>query len=226
MTTRSKVYCSSCGGGNSAEEKFCSTCGSTMGMVNAPAAPTTTVVREGVVATGVQHVGYTGASIVAILTLLVTIFGLGDVFGLRWGSRPVGFLTEIAKPAPGYIVGIVIVLILNASFFRLMAPRRRDVGMSAVRSYRRTLRTRDGIRLLLSPSGLRAGVVTVSLLWIGMGAMALFDFGILGDDGFDTGTGLYASIVLPILGVIATACLWPMSTETVSMDRRGVIIRG
>jgi len=76
MTTRSKVYCSSCGGGNSAEEKFCSTCGSTMGMVNAPAAPTTTVVREGVVATGVQHVGYTGASIVAILTLLVTIFGL------------------------------------------------------------------------------------------------------------------------------------------------------
>jgi hypothetical protein len=201
-----------------------------MGVVAATSsAPATgpNVVREGLVASPLMRVGYKTMGIVAALTLIVTVLAFVDAFGLRWGSRQAGgFLTVVANPAPGYLVGIFVIVILSSLFFRMLTPRRRDVGMAALWSFRRTLRKRDGIRLLLAPGSLRPGIVVLSLLWIGMAAMAINNLGSLGDEGFDLGFGMYASVVLPIIGVIAAVCVWPAGAETVYMDRQGVITRG
>lgn len=240
MSARNTVFCSSCGVENLAGARFCSACGAAMLVVTAPtaktapitttapaAAPITaaaspTIVREGIVGTGLQRFAYLAASLAGIAALFAVFLGIPHVGGLEWGTRPDGF----ALPAPLYVVGMIIVIILNPLVFRMVHPRQRDVGRAAVRSYRRTLRQRDGIRLLLNPSGLKAGIVIEALLWVGLGALAYYNLGNLQDQGFDVAVGLYACLAIPIVGVIGAACLWPVSPDIVYMDRAGVITRG
>jgi len=234
MAARTTVFCSSCGVENQATAHFCSACGAVIAAATAPAAasaaaPVTraaatspTVVREGIVATGLQRFGYIAALIASVAAIIATFLGIAKVGGLEWGSSSIGY----ALPAPGYVVGLFIILILNPIVFRVLTPRRRDVGMAPVRSYRRTLRQRDGIRLLLNPSGLRAGIAILALLWIGLAGMAFYNLGNVKDEGFDVSLGLYACLVIPILAVIAVACVWPVNPEIVYMDREGLITRG
>lgn len=230
MAARTTVFCSSCGVENQATAHFCSACGAAIPAATAPAAapvaraaPTSpTVVREGIVATGLQRFGYVAALIASVAAIIATFLGIAKVGGLEWGSSSIGY----ALPAPGYVVGLFIILILNPIVFRVLTPRRRDVGMAPVRSYRRTLRQRDGIRLLLNPSGLRAGIAILALLWIGLAGMAFYNLGNIKDEGFDVALGLYACLVIPILAVIAVACVWPVNPEIVYMDREGLITRG
>jgi hypothetical protein len=238
MTQRATVFCSSCGVENPIASRYCSACGAVMGTVPSvppqeqpasaeppQAAPAPAVAREGLVAAGRQRFAYTALAICSVLGVLVTFMGFGT-FGLEWGKQGGGLITTIARPAPGYIVGIFLIIALNPVFFRLVAPRRADVGMAAFRRYRRTLRERDGIRLLLNPGSLRAGVIVLSLVWIGIGAMPIYNLGSLRDQGFDVAVGLYAAMAVPILGLITTLAMWPGGAEIVYMDRQGVITRG
>ncbi len=209
MSTPSKVFCSSCGVENLPGAKFCSACGAAMGAAVVTRAPASgpTVVREGLVGSALQraaHVTMTLAALVTVLAVLAAFFG-----ALEWGSKTSGFLETRALPGAGYIVLALLIVILNPMLFRVIVPRRRDVGMQAVRRYRRTLRERDGIHLLLAP-----------------GAIAWVNIGSLGDEGFDVQVGIYVCTVLPIVGLIATICLWPFRSERVYMDRQGVITRG
>ena len=237
MAARTTVFCSSCGVENQATAHFCSACGAVIAApVGSAAAPTAspaakaaapagaspTIVREGIVATGLQRFGYVAASVLGLAAVIVSFLGIAKVGGLEWGSSGLGY----ALPAPGFVVGVIIIVILNPIVFRILTPRRRDVGMAAARSFRRTLRERDGIRLLLNPSGLKAGIVIVALLWIGLAGMAFYNLGNVKDEGFDPAVGLYACLVIPILAVIAVACVWPVGPEIVYMDREGVITRG
>ena len=234
MSAPVSVFCSSCGVENRVDARFCSACGSAIAAVEAPkplaqeppqqaAAPA--IVREAIVATGLQRAAIVVVAICGGVAAIVTFLGFG-VSGMEWGTRPSGFLTEVARPAPGYVLGAFLILILNPLLVRRVGPRRRDVGMPAVRGYRKTLRERDGIRMLLAPSGLRTGVVILSLLWIGIGAIALYNLGNVADQGFDVATGLTISTVVPIVGLVATVCLWPFASQVVYMDRQGVITRG
>ena len=236
MEARSTIFCMACGVENPREARFCAGCGAAIGASAAaqpassatssvPPTAGTAVVREAIVASPLQRVAQVTMGICGGLVAIVVFMGFG-VDGLEWGHRGGSFLIEIARPAPGYLIGAFLILFLNPAFFRRVAPRRRDAGMAEVRSYRRTLRTRDGIRLLLAPGGLRAGVVVLSLLWIGIGAIAWYNFGNLGDEGFDVATGMYAAMAIPVAGLIATACMWPIKPEVVYMDRKGAITRG
>jgi hypothetical protein len=233
MAARTTVFCSSCGVENQATAHFCSACGAVIAAVSAPASPSgakasapaaasPTVVREGIVATGLQRFAYVAASVLGLAALIASFLGIAKVGGLEWGTSDLGY----ALPAPGYVVGVFIIVILNLIVFRLLVPRRRDVGMAAVRSFRRTLRERDGIRMLLNPNGLRAGIVILALLWIGHAGMAFNNLGNVEDEGFDAALGLYVCLVIPILAVIAVACVWPVKPEVVYMDRDGLITRG
>lgn len=228
MNARTTVFCSACGVENPIEALFCSACGAKMGTATTAPEPTSAaapaVVREGIVATGVQRVAYAVAAICGLAAFVVTVLAFGSG-GLAWATRESGFL-EIAGPAPGYVGGVLLIVVLNAFLLRRLVPRRRDVGAAVLRRYRRTLRERDGIRFLLVPGGLRAGIVIISLLWIGIGGIALYNLAQVGDNGWEAGTGLYLSMVIPVIGLISTACVWPFAAETVYMDRQGVITRG
>ena len=238
MGARSTVFCSSCGTENPVSGRFCSACGAPLGVVTPQAAPVAvvastvatpptgpTVVREGIVASPLQRFAIVAAALCAVAALLVVVLGFGTG-GLAWGSRGEGFVKTIAHPAPGYVVGVFLIILLNAAFFRRLAPRRRDIGMAALRKYRRNLRERDGIRFLMAPGGVRPGVVIMSLLWIGIGGIAWYNVGSLGDEGLDLGVGLYLSMMIPVAGVIANVCLWPFRPEIAYMDAQGVITRG
>lgn len=235
MTTRTTLFCSSCGMENPIGGRFCSTCGVPLGTVAAPAAVPATippvatdprVVQEGLAGTLVQRIAQPMVSLIALAVFLITVLGMGTTSGWVWATRQSGIMIEVAHPAIAYAIGAVLAVLLPALFFKILVPHRRDVGMKAVRRYRRTVRERDGIRLLLKPGGLRAGVVVISLLWLGLAALAWFNLGSLRDEGATIEFGMWLAIALPLVGLVPTVVMWPFSGERVFMDRQGAITRG
>lgn len=234
MTTRTTLFCSSCGTENPIGGRFCSACGVVMGEVagtpgSGPATPAgaaATVVREGLAGTLLQRVAVTVSALLAALLVCATVLGMGATSGIVWATRRSGALTEVAHPAILYAFGTVLAIVLLSAFFRNLAPKRADVGMKALRHYRRTLRERDGIRVLLQPGGVRTGVVVVCLLWLGLAGIAWYNLGDLRDQGADIAFGMWVSIVVPLIALVPTIALWPFGAERVFMDRQGVITRG
>lgn len=235
MTTRTTVFCSSCGMENPIAGRFCSTCGVALGTVGgtpvplAGAAPPpvgVTTVTEGLVGTLVQRIAMPSVSLLGLAALVATVMGMGATSGWVWATRRTGALIEVAHPALGYGIGAVLAIILAAAFFRILNPKPRDVGMKAARRYRRTLRERDGIRLLLRPGGVRSGVVVMTLLWLGLIGLAWMNLSDLRDEGATIEFGMWLAILIPAVGLVPTIAMWPFRAERVFMDRQGNITRG
>lgn len=226
MTARTTAFCSSCGMENPIEARFCSTCGVAMGtVIPSPVAATTGPVREGLAGTRLQGFAQIALQLVALVTFLATILGMGTSSTWVWATRPVGSLVEVAHPAIGYAVLAVLLILLSSAFIRLLYPKRKDVGIKGIRQFRRTLREHHGIRLLLQPAGLRPGIILMSLMWIGMVAIAWFNLGTLSDQGANLEMGMWLALALPALGLACTVTMWPFSSETVFMERDGTLIR-
>jgi hypothetical protein len=193
------------------------------------------VVREAYAGTVLQRVAYSFLQLSLAATTIAAAISLFGTNPLNWASRPAGFYgggvipertgEMYAGAAPGYLVGAVAAILIGAACFRFIAPRSRDVGFAASRRYRRTLRERDGIRLLLARGGLRVGIVVVALILVGLAAIALVNLtGV--EEGWSAEAGIYLALVLPLIGLAATACLWPFGSQLVYMDRQGLITRG
>jgi hypothetical protein len=181
-------------------------------------------VREGVVASGLQAFAFNLEQIVAIAMLVVVFLGFGTSALLPWGERASGYLTEIGSPAPIFIVGIFIIVIAWAVGVRRLMPRARNVGRPAVRQFIRTLRQQHGIRLLLVRRGIVAGIVVTILVWGLMEWSAIWNYNNLTDNGWTVRGGIYAALILPALGIVFAALMWPMAgSRRVRMDSRGNI---
>lgn len=251
MTARTTIFCSSCGTSNPLGARFCHACGVVIGTVSPPpsqtAAPALTApaaspagpVREAIAMTSRQHYSYwMGVRPVAIFTFLLTVLGTVGVPGLVWAGRPARWIpsdtsvlgewsaTMTARPALVYVVASLLVLLLATGLLREVRPRYRDVGGAAYRSFRRTLRQRDGIRSLMAPGGVRIAVVLLVALWVCLAGIAIWNQGDLAGQGYDLSFGIVLAIALPVIGAVGTALLWPVGSESVYMDRQGVITRG
>ena len=181
-------------------------------------------VREGVVATARQRVAFNLHSLVAIATLAVTALSFGGLRALDWGERTSGFLTEAARPAPIFIVGVIIVILVWSLSVRRLAPRARDVGRASIRGFLRTLRDQHGIRLLLARRGLVAGIVVSIVLWLLMEWSAVYNYMNITDEGWTVRAGIYLALALPALGALTAALVWPgPGSRVVRMDAQGNI---
>ncbi|MBI5156439.1 MAG: zinc ribbon domain-containing protein [Acidimicrobiia bacterium] len=227
MAPRATVFCSSCGVENPAAARFCASCGAAMGSVAAPgsAATAATTVRQGLVATRVMRLGHAVKMLTAIALLVAWFLGGMGVSALRWGTRAEGIVETRAFAGAGYVLVMLLVYVLSAGSVRRLAPRRKDVGLPTFRRYRRTLRERDGIRLLMSPRGLRPMIAVAAVLWLVLAWLAWTNTGTLEDEGFTLELGIYLSALAPLVGFIATLCVWPVGAESVGMDPQGNIVR-
>jgi hypothetical protein len=181
-------------------------------------------VREGIAATSRQFLSFHLHSLVAVAALIVTMLSFGGVRALDWGERTSGYLIEAARPAPIFIIGVIVVVLVWSLSVRRLVPRARDVGRPAVRGFLRTLREQHGIRLLLARRGLVAGIVVVVALWALMEWSAVYNYLSITDGGWTLRAGIYAAMALPALGALAALLVWPgPGSRRVRMDSQGNI---
>lgn len=181
-------------------------------------------VREGVVATARQRAAFNVHSLVAIATLVVTGLSFGGLRALDWGERTSGYLIEAARPAPIFIVGVIIVILVWSFSVRRLVPRARDVGRASIRGFLRTLREQRGIRLLLARRGLVAGIVVTIVVWGLMEWSAVYNYLAITEEGWTRRAGIYAALALPALGALTAALVWPgPRARVVRMDAQGSI---
>lgn len=188
--------------------------GGSYGPAPASAAPQGEV-TEGFVPTGLQLTGYLAHSLVSILMLIVTAFGFATM-ALVWAESS----TAYARPAPVFAVGVFVVIIVWAATVRELSTRARR---SLSPGWRAEWRARFGTARLLRRRGVVGGVITSALLWLVMEAAAIFNFSDLSDKGWDVKPGLYAAMVLPVLGVLSALAVLGRGRRTVRMDSKGTI---
>lgn len=181
-------------------------------------------VREGVVATGRQVFAFYLHSLVSIAVLVVVAFSFGGVRSLNWAERTTGFLIEAARPAPIFIVGVIVIILVWSLGVRRLLPRAREVGRAGVRAYVGTLRRQHGIRLLLARRGLVPGIVVAVVLWLLMEWSAIYNYNTIGDRGWTVRAGIYLALALPALGALLAVLTWPgPGARVVRMDSKGNI---
>lgn len=181
-------------------------------------------VREGVVATARQRAAFILQSLVAVATLAVVALSYGGLRPLDWAERSSGWLIEAARPAPIFLVGVIVVVLVWSFSVRRLVPRARDVGRASIRGFVRTLRDQRGIRLLLARRGLVAGILVTVVLWLLMEWSAIYNYLNITDEGWTLRPGIYAALALPALGALMAALVWPgPGSRVVRMDSQGNI---
>ncbi len=179
-------------------------------------------VRVGLVATGTQTFGFWLHGLTADATLIVVILSWVGVRALDWGQRGSGGFLEGARPAPIFLIGSVAILIAWALGVRRLLPRMRDVGGRGVRAAGRHMQEQHGIGLLLARRGVVAGPVVSLVIWLGLEASAVWNFTRADDLGWELRPGLYAALILPIVGALgAILVLDRRGARMVRMDSRG-----
>jgi hypothetical protein len=175
--------------------------------------------REGIVPSGLQLFGFYTETIAITAALLVTMFGFGGGT-LGWAERGLGF----ARPAPIFIIGVLIILTTWSIGVRALVPRRGGSKLSASGgAFRRSLKERFGVSQLLKRRGIVAGVVVSILLWAAMEASAVYNYRTLPDDGWTIKPGLYAALILPAVGILAALLVLGHGRRIVRMDAAGTI---
>ncbi len=179
-------------------------------------------IREGIVGSARTRLGEVlfGASVAAMI--LVNFAAAAEVTSLAWGEHGLAY----ALTWPAFIVGAIIVAVIALSGARALAPRSRDVGSAAKRSYRARLKGEYGIGALYRRRGMRGSLVAAALLLIGLGAGVLWQMGNLRDDGYELRLGIYLAAILVVVALVGAVLMWPSgSAETVYMDKEGNIHR-
>ncbi|MBM3695622.1 MAG: hypothetical protein FJW79_06795 [Actinobacteria bacterium] len=179
-------------------------------------------VREGLVATPRQAFGFYLHAFAVEATLIVVVLSWLGVRALDWGERTRGVFLEVARPAPIFVIGVIVLLLVWALGVRRLVPRLRDVGSKGVREFRRRWRADRG-GLLLSRRGLVAGVVVAVLMWVALGASAVWNFMRADDLGWTLRPGIYAALALPVVGAVAALLLLGRPARTVRLDSKGAI---
>jgi hypothetical protein len=183
-----------------------------------PAAIPQGELREGIVPTGLQLFGFYLEGIAVVATLLVTVFGFGGGT-LGWAERGLSY----ARPAPIFIIGVFLILIIWSLGVRNLAPRRGSKLSSAGASFRRSLKERFGVSQLLKRRGIVAGIVLSMLVWAAMEASAVWNYRTLVDDGWTLKGGMYAALILPAVGIVAALLVLGRGRQIVRMDSAGNI---
>jgi hypothetical protein len=179
-------------------------------------------VRQGLVALPRQVTGFYLQLLVIEATLFVAVLGWMGVRALGWGERSSGFFLEVARPAPIFVIGAFVLLIAWTIGVRRLVPRVHDAGSRAVRRFRRALRERYGIGLLLARRGMVPGIVTTALVWGLLEASAVYNYVGASGNGWEVRPGIYAALTLPVVGVLAALLAWPSSANrVVRMDSKG-----
>jgi hypothetical protein len=174
--------------------------------------------REGIVPSGLQLLGFYLETIAVVATLLVTVFGFGGGT-LGWAERGLGF----ARPAPIFIIGVFVILITWSIGVRALVPRGRSKLSGSGVSFRRSLKERFGVSQLLKRRGLVAGVVVTVLVWAAMEASGIYNYRTLVDDGWTIKPGMYAALIFPAVGAVAALLVLGRGREIVRMDAAGTI---
>lgn len=173
--------------------------------------------REGFVPSGLQLTGYYFETFAIVVTLLVSLFGFGGS-ALVWAERSL----SQARPAPIFIGGSVLLLIVWSLAVRNLVPRRAGGGFSSVaRSFRRSLKERFGVSQLFKRRGMVAGVVVTILIWAAMEAAAVWNYQNLADGGWTIRGGMFAALLLPAVGALAALPMLGRGRRVVRIDDRG-----
>jgi hypothetical protein len=90
----------------------------------------------------------------------------------------------LARPAPIFLVGVLVVLIVWSFTVRRLVPHMRDVGRAGMRGFPRRARKEHGIRLLLIRRGLVAGTVVAVIMWLLMEWSAIYNCRHIIDEGW------------------------------------------
>jgi hypothetical protein len=192
-------------------------------------------VREGIVASPRQVVGWRFSQVAyAALAALLVLVMMG-VHAFDWAERSSGILLEWARPSLVFFAGLLILgLVLAASVTRLL-PRAGDLRAArraagggaafrqALRDQSRALRDQRGISLLLRSRGLVAGLIILTLLWLGLEASALYNLRLFTDDGgWTIRPGMYGAIAVTALGALGALLTLPgPNRRVVRMDSLG-----
>jgi hypothetical protein len=179
--------------------------------------------REGLVASGRQRFGFYLCIVVAVAAFLSVALSFGSNPFL-WAERSSGFQTELARPAPIFLVGVLVILIVWSFTVRRLVPHMRDVGRAGMRGFPRRVRKEHGIRLLLIRRGLVAGTVVAVIMWLLMEWSSIYNYRHIIDEGWTPRGGIYLALVLPAAGVLAALLLLPgPGSRVVRMDSKGKI---
>lgn len=173
-----------------------------------------------------MKVGEVVAGLVVSVMFLAALGAFAEIEWLAWAHRGSGFLVERGLPAPGYVVGVVLLGVSLGFGGRALLPRARDVGLATKRRFLRTLRREQGIWGLYVRRGMRAALVVALLLWVGVAGIVLFNLAHMADTTWEAESGIYLAGALVPVGFLGTLLIWPTrSNETVLMDRQGNIHR-
>jgi hypothetical protein len=175
--------------------------------------------REGIVPTGLQLIGFYLETAAITAALLLTMFGFsGGTLG--WAERGLGF----ARTAPIFIIGVLIILVAWSVGVRALVPRGGGSKLSGSgAAFRRLLKERFGVSQLLKRRGIVAGVVVSILLWAAMEASAVYNYRNLLHDEWTIRPGMYAALILPAVGILAALMVLGHGRQIVRMDAAGTI---
>jgi hypothetical protein len=194
-------------------------------------------VREGIVASRRQWLGCRlgQAAFAALGALLVLV--MSGVHAFDWAERSSGGLLEWARPSPVFFAGFLVLGIVMAVSVTRLLPRVGDLRAArtaagggaayrqALRDQSRALREKRGISLMLRRRGLVAGLVILTVLWLGLEASAVYNLRFFNDDGgWVIKPGMYGAIAVPVLGALGALLTLPgPNRRVVRMDSLGHI---